>query len=788
MTGLHCQTFVLVAAPLALGAVHQIPLLLFTTIATWGLALAIRNEPAASLPRVTYVLLVLAALMLLQALPLPDTIVTALVPVSAELRAFALDGLPGQRSAWSSLSLAPAESCLAAVRVLASVAVLCTAYLVTRATGGLGGVARAIGFAHGAVLVVLLCHQVLGLTRAYGLFALSGRFPGVVSEPFLNPNHLATFLLLTTPVMTALALSALGPRNRAVGTIAVALGLVALLSTGSRASVGGLVTALLAALALIALRPPKGSLATWGRAVVIGVGVLLGALAIAKVKTKGILLSLVKPRNILDFDDRSAAWQEGLHILRDAPILGTAPGSFVDLHFFYRQDSVETLSYRFVENSVLQLFIDMGWAGGSLTLAFLAMTLLPRLWRSVRSHSRRSLETAFLVSLITLALPTVVGFPFTIPGIALPASAILGGLLALHANTDRSVPTTSPRRSGIWLAVVVLGVVVSVAVIAAPNSREASEGRLRQVLAGTETTSEQISQAIAIAARHPADPWAWLDIGLALIPHRPAEAMPFINRAMYLAPASPEPHKATAQVLLRLGRPEQALAEYGLALERTHLRHNLTNFRALVDTMIANEPSPALLCRAAPRSPPQAASFAVKLLSTDYRNCGIQLLRRLHQEDHPETQITRYLAQALLTDRAWEEAHAVASTLATDEGALLQGRALLAMDRGDEAELLLARAARAKSVNTRRQAVAQLGRLLVDSQRAEAIAQLVREERARADSDPRMLALCLHLEALVAEQAGRPSAALKLWQRARDLDRTNPSYEQAVKRIETNQL
>ncbi|MBN95389.1 MAG: hypothetical protein CL928_15200 [Deltaproteobacteria bacterium] len=789
MNGRHWLTFVLVAAPLALGAVHQESLLVITAVAGIGLLTAmLQQQEPTSLPRVTYVLLGMAGLMLFQAAPLPESLLTQLVPVSTELRAFALADLPGTSQAWNSLSVAPAESCLAAVRVLAGAVVLAIAYIVTRATGKLDGVAQALALSHGAVLAVLVGHQALALDAVYGVYPLTRRFSGVVSEPFINPNHLATFFLLTTPVTAVLALRTKSLPHRTLGLVGVTLGLVALLATGSRTGLAGLIVGLVSAAGLRLLQDTKLSVARWGKTVLIGGGSLAAALGLTSLKIGGALSMLFRPEVMFSFDTRAAVWRDSRAILNDAPFLGIGPGSFVDLLSHYRQGSAETLSFRFAESTLLQLVIDLGWVGGLLALTGLAAALVPCLYRCLRSTNGGGLSAAFLVSLATVTTPTLISFPFAIPALALPVAAILGGLLALHPKSNNSESGPSGRRH-IGIPVITLVVALGAWLVAVPNSRETNQEHLEQLLVGEALSEATIDQAISIAARHPVDPWAWLDIGLALMPERPQAAMTFINRAMYLAPNSPQPHKVTAETLIRLGRPEQAILEYGLALDRTRLKRTKSEFHATLDVMLAQQPSSDLMCRAAPRRPAHRAAFARKLLSTSYRDCAMQLLRELHELNHPEAQVSATLAGILFKERNWQEAHDVAAGLAaspmdTGRGALLAAQALKKLGRSDESEEMLKRATVAESSSVRRKAVARLGRTLAKSGRMEALQELVIQQRALAHEDPKVLALCLHLEAIIAEKAGRPSVALRLWQRAQDMDPENSSYRKAIERIQ----
>ncbi len=56
-------------------------------------------------------------------------------------------------------------------------------------------------------------------------------------------------------------------------------------------------------------------------------------------------------------------------------------------------------------------------------------------------------------------------------------------------------------------------------------------------------------------------------MGLAEARQRPREALAFLNRALWLRPLDSDTHRVTANVLLRLGAPEQAMGEWRLARE-----------------------------------------------------------------------------------------------------------------------------------------------------------------------------------------------------------------------------
>jgi tetratricopeptide (TPR) repeat protein len=155
------------------------------------------------------------------------------------------------------------------------------------------------------------------------------------------------------------------------------------------------------------------------------------------------------------------------------------------------------------------------------------------------------------------------------------AASVLLGVLARapDAAADAPVPAGPGRElrllglRAVWAA----GTCVVVALAALVPGREtaaAAEVRLAAALVGAKDREAVRAAALEAIDAHPADALLPALAGQACARVRaPAEALAFVNRALFLRPLDGPSHRIAARALLELGKREQAFLEYRLAVE-----------------------------------------------------------------------------------------------------------------------------------------------------------------------------------------------------------------------------
>ena len=546
-----------VAGPLALGGVHApvlATLLALALVTAWSWLP--RTGPRAEIPWLVVLLATLAVLTALQLVPLPRGLLETLSPASAGLLASSVDLLvPG---AASRASLAAPETAVSLGRTVLVGLALWAAFLATRRSDSTDTVRRAALGALLAVLVVVVAHAVLGSERIYGVLPPRGRGISAVQGPFVNCNHLGSFLCLLTPVALAEALRARSRRGATLALLLAGLTVTVAVATLSRGAFLGLAvggTAFVALerrrlLARIGLAP----------AVAMAVGAVGLSTLVAEALTGGRLGRLLAPGTLLDGSDKLRIWRMGVEILGDHPLLGVGRGGFASVHLAYRTGPYESQA-AFVENGYLQLLVDLGIPLGIGLLAAGALLLGWMSIRVVRGGRRDPFASGALAGLLALAVHEAADFSLVVPGVAAPAAVLVGALLARTAAAGPTLSVTPAR------IIVAVGALIALAAVAwgGPRCLRPSDARLQVLLLQDDAPSVQ---ALELAALHPADPWGWVRIGGALAVKDPAGALPFAGLAMRLDPMGAEPHRVAALALLNLGRDDQALLEMKLAIAR----------------------------------------------------------------------------------------------------------------------------------------------------------------------------------------------------------------------------
>lgn len=505
---------------------------------------SLRVPLAAALP------LGVAALCALQLLPLPPWLLALLSPRAAEVRELAL--VPLGLSSWRPVSLEPPATWRELAKHLSYAAALVAASEVARSRRARGRLLAVLGLSGALVAAIGIAHKVGNAQALFGLYAFRHAQPPIVT-PFGNANHLAAFLTLTGAVTLGFASRSGGPRA-GWGLAFVAQGAVAFLSL----SRGGVVFFAFAQLAfgaalLLRERPRRAlhaALASAG-AVAVGAAVALDRLW-AEVAQGG---------------SKTDLWPMLAGAAARFWAVGMGRGAF-EVGFPRFQTELAGFTLTHPENAVLQLWAELGLPAALALLALAAVA-----W--VRAASRPDLWTAELgglCGLLAVAVHDLFDFSLELPPTALAASVLLG--IAARAPDAADAPAA---RGGLeyrllgaraaWSA----GLCAAAALLALALGRETSAAagaRLESALAGTRDRSAIRAAALAAIDAHPADGVLYALAGQACARARaPAEALAYVNRALFLRPLDGGSHRIAARALLELGRRGQAFLEYRLAVE-----------------------------------------------------------------------------------------------------------------------------------------------------------------------------------------------------------------------------
>lgn len=441
------------AGPFAFGAVHEpafIPLLIVAFgvgVTSWARGHWIRahggDVPVVPAHRL---LLALHALVLVQLLPLPPSLLALVSPGSFS---FYDDMALLPLREWRPITVSPADTGRG-LAFLAGMSLLYAAvhreFQEARWRRRLAIVVVATGFV--MTLEALLQSASREPTRIYGLWRPS--WDWAVFGPYVNRNHFAGYLVMAIPLALAFSAEAFLDLRRAwerrrrrawlalgepPGSAAIrrsAVAVVVIVGVLASQSRGGFMAFVLSTAALpLAFRHRRQAL------LVIACVVLAGALwvdpsgLVQGFETRGVRGS------------RLELWADALKMFPRFPILGSGLNSFGTAYLAY-QTIWKMDWYGEVHNDYLQVLLDMGLAGAGLTGALLLV-----LFRAASRAARRSpLDAGFLGGLLASAFHNLVDFNWQIPAnaatfVALAAVAVRGA--EPRRNPESPAVLTPPR-------------------------------------------------------------------------------------------------------------------------------------------------------------------------------------------------------------------------------------------------------------------------------------------------------------------------------------------------------
>lgn len=488
------------------------------------------------------------AFTLFQLVPLPGPIVGLLSPLARELRqeTSAARMIP--------LTLDVPATMLALARGLACLGLLLVVAGSIRSSRSARRYLWIVAGCGGALAVVAITQRALHVESILGVYKPRSQ-PGFgVFGTFVDVNHAASVLALTTLVACGLAVDRRGPARG----LAIAIALVcsgALLYTSSR---GGLVGFGIAAFLFAAI--VVGRAAGAARGIVAASIVLLAGTTIAVWTSGDLRQRFSGPTEQMVHNQKTRGWADGLRMAVDYRWTGVGRGAFEAPLGAYRRND-ESVRLVYPENILVQMASEWGLP---IAIALVAMILVTsrRLAAAVVKLPPAAIGGG--CGVIAVVVHDLFDFGLELPGVAVPTIVTLAIVVGSLISDERK---QSPRRPRNWraapsvVAPVMAGwlLIIAGAAWAAGHTLDADYERLR-----AQPDPAGLQAAIM---RHPADDYFELLAAVNDARRGSTTAMHHLNRALRLHPTNATAHYLAARLLAASQHPAQAALEYRLAAE-----------------------------------------------------------------------------------------------------------------------------------------------------------------------------------------------------------------------------
>lgn len=373
----------------------------------------------------------LVAIPLIQLIPLPPSVWTQLPGRDQLVLALQLAGVePG----WGSLSLSPDITWRSALALIPP-----AAFFIATLSLSLPQRERMVQICIAAAIAGLLLAAAQFASGGNGLYLWEWTRAGSVSGLFANRNHFASSLLVTLPfaiVFGAASLRRPDQRSSALWLAAMFAGLVVVALAVIRSRAGITLFAPVIAASLLAAWIAAGR-GRPGR----GILVLLGSTAAALVAVAVLALPPVLAR----FDTQGAPegrferWPLVAEAAQTYLPLGSGIGSF---NAVYRSveplEELDSTYFNRAHNEYLEVWLEAGWLGAGLILAFL-IWYIRRCGAVWRGHPSREgdLQRAASIGIGVLLLHSVGDYPLRTTTLAV-VLALCCGVLELTRHPDRT--------------------------------------------------------------------------------------------------------------------------------------------------------------------------------------------------------------------------------------------------------------------------------------------------------------------------------------------------------------
>jgi O-Antigen ligase len=535
-----------------------------------ALAAALLEGPA-RLPPLAMPLLALAALEVVQLVPLPPGLRAALSPDSDAVLRAALRGLEAEGH-WRPITWDVPATLHDLARLL-----------------GLAALATALGRLERDDrhrLRDLLIWALVALLALAAAAKVGIKLPGAVKPAagsrallvfsLVNPNHAASFIALALPSVLVEAVRREGARRWGLAALCTASNL-ALVATLSRAGIAVGAAAELYTLYVLARRSKERT--ERRLALLLGGGLVLAGLLFTGAMRRRLAAGLLSASAT---SNRWQAARDALSLIRDHLWTGVGRGSFSAVFARYGS-TAGAIRFAFLENEYLQAVADVGLIGALVVAAAFAIALR----RARGAFQTRSLRAhAALAGLVALAAHNLVDFSWesgAVAGVALTAAAI-----AFPGAGWRLSP-----RAG-WALAGLAALLAALAASPLGYTVDRDIERLQRAPADARPALEE-----AAFRRHPAESHLADLAAERLLARRDPAAYPWLDRALLVGPRDVFAHRLAARGLAIAGRLDQAALELHIAFDEASSR-DYASLCAEAATLFPRDDQLPFAARAAP--------------------------------------------------------------------------------------------------------------------------------------------------------------------------------------------
>jgi tetratricopeptide (TPR) repeat protein len=641
------------AAPLAIGGAHAATqvVLSLAALALLIAYLRVGDRGVMAVP-LTWACAVAVGYTALQLVPLPAFVVGLVSPAAHELRSETGAG-------WlMPLTVDAPATWLALARGFACFGLLLMVGTHSRSHRLARTILLALSLVGTVLATITLVQRLVGAHAILGFYVPRNMPGGGFFGTFVNGNHAASVLALSSLISAGLALDAKEGKRFFFLASAVLSGAV-VFYTASRAGalgfgVGGLL------LASVALVRRLG----WATGLLTALAMMAVASGATLWLADGLRSRLLPTAGEGLYENQKLrGWRDAASMAVSYRWSGVGRGAFEAPAAAYRQDD-EGVRLVYPENLLVESATEWGIP---LTLLLMGLVALP-LAGVARGLSGRELGViGAAAGVLAVLVHEMADFGLELPGVAFPTVIALGVVMGrVERKQDRRAEEPRAPLPTRW---VVAGLAAwSVALLgaawAAPRTLAADFENVAR--AYRDKSAELPSLLAAAVARHPADDHLELLAAEDALARRDKDAMRHLNRALRLHPANWQAHDLAARTLLGMGRRPQAALELRLAIERGMPVSWDELWRALGDKIVDGVPQrPESLMKVAhalvARHRPEEADEACRRAVAAANPPGPFLIERVQVAmESNDARLLVASAQALLETQPDEEAGAVA--------------------------------------------------------------------------------------------------------------------------------
>ena len=497
---------------------------------------------------------------LVQWLPLPHGIVTALTPTLDALRE---DGAQLVAvSPPSTLSMDPTATLRALTFFVTLTGVAILALRLSISERGRYALMSCVAGVAGLAAAVTGIHELVNATQLYGIYEPQHGLPTIMG-PLLNTNHLGCLMAVGVTTSVGLFFYPKQTSMRRAWWVAIAIACLAVtMSTLSRGAVLGLAIGVAVVLfALIAQRvrsigdkSRRRRERFFATTVPIGIMVVCG-LTVAVYLGAGTVMHQLENTSLQEIHaptSKFAAWRSSFTLVDESPWVGIGRGAF-ESTFTRVHPASAFATFSNPENEALQAVVEWGLP---VSLALGACTVW-LLFVALRRWNDTPLASGALGAVAAVVFQSNFDFGMELLGLAVPVTMLVAVLTYVPL---RELDTRRLMR--LRIARIVHGLLIFVGGALLLSAATRTVGDDHRDLASTATTA----QIHASIARHPLDYYNYALLAERLVRTNDPAAIPVLNHALRLHPTHSGLHRVAARMLVKAKRIDQAVGEYATAI------------------------------------------------------------------------------------------------------------------------------------------------------------------------------------------------------------------------------